>query len=102
MSVTVASALYVPILCRGNVFSEGSAIATTKVHLYRAVMGKPKDFKITIGEDAPRDILDPRWEATQYYSNAKKKMMTSRPDVNYDKDGKVLPGGGTSLHDVTG
>jgi hypothetical protein len=50
-------------------------------------------------------VLDPRWEATEYYSKKLGRMVTSKADVDVEmgaEEPEVLPGGGTSLHDVPG
>ncbi len=73
-------------------------MATTTTDLYKAVMGKGEDFAIEIGTLPSEDVLDPRWEDSQYYNKKKKIWITSRADVKF-VDGKVQPGGGTSLHD---
>ena len=79
-------------------------MATTDTGLYRSVMGN--DFKsIKVGIYPGDGVLDPRWESTQYFSKKLDKWVTSQADVTVvgGKDGpEVLPGGGTSLHDVSG
>ena len=77
-------------------------MAKTTCDLYRSVMDK--SFKKIKNGLYPGDgVLDPRWEESEYYSNKLNRMVTIRADVEFekDKDGlKVLPGKGTSLHDV--
>ncbi|WP_338845397.1 hypothetical protein V8J88_16930 [Massilia sp. W12] len=79
-------------------------MAKTQCDLYRSVMDK--SFKsIKVGIYPGDGILDPRWEDTEYYSNRLGKMVTSKADVETalgENGPEVLPGGGTSLHDVSG
>ncbi len=80
-------------------------MATTTTDLYRSVMGKERGFRIQIGKNPGNDILDPRWESTQYYSNKLGRLVTSNADVTVvqgESEPEVLPEGGTSLHDVSG
>lgn len=78
-------------------------MAETTCNLYRSVMGG--DFKIKSGIYPGDGVLDPRWESKTYFSKRLGKDVTSRADVEVvmGSDGpEVLPGGGTSLHDVSG
>lgn len=79
-------------------------MAKTQCDLYRSVMDK--SFKsIKIGTYPGDGVLDPRWEDTEYYSKKLGRMVTSKADVDVEigKEGpEVVPGGGTSLHDVPG
>jgi hypothetical protein len=79
-------------------------VAKTQCDLYRAVMDN--SFKsIKIGTYPGDGVLDPRWEATEYYSKKLNRTVTSKADVEVamGQDGpEVVPGGGTSLHDVPG
>ncbi len=78
-------------------------MATTTTDLYRSVMGRERKFKITVGLYPGDGMLDPRWENTTYKSKGVEK--TSFADVTVVKgvkEAEVVPGGGTSLHDVSG
>jgi hypothetical protein len=65
-----------------------------------------KAFKnITTGIYPGDGVLDPRWERTTYFNKRLGKEEISEPDVEFEvgQDGPmVVPGGGTSLHDVAG
>jgi hypothetical protein len=73
-------------------------MAKTTTELFRSVMGRGEGFAIEIGILPSEDILDPRWEDTQYFNEKKKIWITSKADVKF-VDGEVQTGGGTSLHD---
>jgi hypothetical protein len=79
-------------------------MATTQCDLYRSVMDK--SFKSIKTGTYPGDgVLDPRWEATEYFSKRLGRNVTSKADVDIvtgSNGPEVLPGGGTSLHDVPG
>lgn len=79
-------------------------MAKTQCDLYRSVMDK--SFKsIKIGTYPGDGVLDPRWKATEYYSKKLSRMVVSKADVDVamGQDGpEVIPGGGTSLHNVPG
>ncbi|MBI3230008.1 MAG: hypothetical protein HYZ45_07505 [Burkholderiales bacterium] len=78
-------------------------MAKTKIDLYRAVMGKT--YKIKVGIYPGDGVLDPRWESHTYVNKTTGREVTSRADVVIEAgaDGpEVLPGNGTSLHDVPG
>ncbi len=80
-------------------------MATTDTNLYRSVMGN--DFKsIKVGIYPGDGILDPRWQATTYFSKKLNRNVTSNADVNVVMGGangpEVETDGGTSLHDVPG
>lgn len=58
-----------------------------------------------VNSAAGSGVLDPRWEATEYFSKKLGRMVTSKADVDVGMGSggpEVLPGGGTSLHDVPG
>lgn len=63
-----------------------------------------KSFKSIKTGTYPGDgVLDPRWEPTAYFSKRLGRMVTSKADVDVIKgqsEPEVLPGGGTSLHNV--
>jgi Tse2-like ADP-ribosyltransferase toxin len=80
-------------------------MATTDTDLYRSVMGN--DFKsIKVGIYPGDGVLDPRWQATTYFSKKLNRNVTSNADVSVVMGGangpEVETGGGTSLHDVPG
>jgi hypothetical protein len=80
-------------------------MATTDTDLYRSVMDK--NFKsIKVGVYPGDGVLDPRWEATTYFSKKLNRDVISNADVNIVVGGangpEVEAGGGTSLHDVSG
>ena len=80
-------------------------MATTDTDLYRSVMDK--NFKsIKVGVYPGDGVLDPRWEATTYFSKKLNRDVISNADVNIVIGGangpEVEAGGGTSLHDVSG
>jgi hypothetical protein len=79
-------------------------MAKTGCDLYRSVMDKSFK-KITAGTYPGDGVLYPRWEATQYFSKKLNRMVTSNADVTIEvgqnnNEPEVVPGGGTSLHDV--
>lgn len=79
-------------------------MAKTQCDLYRSVMDKSIK-KISVGTYPGDGVLDPRWEPSEYYSNKLKRKVISKADVNVemgDEGPEVVPGGGTSLHDVAG
>jgi hypothetical protein len=84
--------------------STETIMAKTRCDLYRSVMDK--SFKsITTGTYPGDGVLDPRWVATEYFSKRLGRMVESKADVVIvrGQDGpEVVPGGGTSLHDVPG
>ena len=56
-------------------------MAKTQCDLYRSVMDK--SFKsIKIGTYPGDGVLDPRWEATEYFSRKLNRMVTSKADVD--------------------
>jgi hypothetical protein len=65
-----------------------------------------RSFKsIKVGTYPGDGVLDPRWEATEYFSKKLGRKVTSKADVDIQVgkgEPEVLPGGGTSLHDVPG
>jgi hypothetical protein len=69
-------------------------MAKTQCDLYRSVMDK--SFKsIKVGTYPGDGVLDPRWEATEYYSKKLGRMVTSKADVEVEmgKGGpEVIPG----------
>jgi len=77
-------------------------MAKTKCDLYRSVMDK--SFKnIQIGIYPGDGVLDPRWMPTEYFSKKLGRNVISPADVVIamgQNEPEVLPGGGTSLHDV--
>lgn len=77
-------------------------MAKTECDLYRSVMDK--SFKsIKVGTYPGDGVLDPRWEPTEYFSKKLGRMVTSKADVDVvtgQSEPEVLPGGGTSLHNV--
>ena len=80
-------------------------MATTDTDLYRSVMGSV--FKsIKVGVYPGDGVLDPRWQATTYFSKKLNRNVTSNADVNVVMGGtngpEVETGGGTSLHNVPG
>ena len=79
-------------------------MAKTQCDLYRSVMDR--SFKsIKVGTYPGDGVLDPRWEATEYFSKKLGRKVTSKADVDIEAgkgEPEVLPGGGTSLHDVPG
>ncbi len=78
-------------------------MAKTQCNLYRAVVGK--SFKIKIGHYPGDGVLDPRWESHSYLDKKTGQMKVSKADVVVEMgvDGpEVMPGNGTSLHDVPG
>jgi hypothetical protein len=79
-------------------------MAKTRCDLYRSVMDK--SFKSVKTGTYPGDgVLDPRWVETEYYSKKLGRMVVSKADVDIElgqHGPEVVPGGGTSLHDVPG
>jgi len=56
-------------------------MAKTQCDLYRSVMDK--SFKsIKVGTYPGDGVLDPRWEASEYYSKKLGRMVTSKADVD--------------------
>jgi hypothetical protein len=79
-------------------------MAKTQCHLYRSVMDKSFK-KIKVGTYPGDGVLDPRWEATEYFSKKLDRMVPVKADVTIDigkEEPEVVPGGGTSLHNVPG
>jgi hypothetical protein len=77
---------------------EGNAMAKTTTDLFRAVMGKPRDFTITLGELPGEDILHPRFESTRYFSRG--EWRNTAIDLPVNNGNVEANNGGTSLHDA--
>lgn len=87
-------------------------MAKTSTHLYRSLMGKLAQREITNGLYPGDGVLDPRWTESERWivdkNNPKgpkiKKVDPADVDFVVGNSGlpKVQPGGGTSLHDVSG
>jgi hypothetical protein len=79
-------------------------MAETTQHLYLSVMAG--DFgRITAGVYPGDGVLYPRWVAQDRYVARHAKWVIDQADVDIvegDDGPDVLPGGGTSLHDVAG
>ena len=94
---------------RASVAERGEDMKLTPCDLYRALLFE--DYPTTYSDDDtsfPDGFIYPRWQYKHYIAKVKRngrwveEPRVSRADVKYENDGKVKPGGGTSLFDCDG